>query len=74
MHLVGRLPATADDRALARAAALAGIEAPALSGYFQGPAASRGQLLGYAGVPAAAIGQAVARLAAVIEAASDAGA
>jgi GntR family transcriptional regulator/MocR family aminotransferase len=74
MHLVGRLPAAADDRALARAATLAGIEAPALSGYFQGPAASRGLLLGYAGVPAAAIGPAVARLAAVIEAASDAGA
>jgi GntR family transcriptional regulator/MocR family aminotransferase len=67
MHLVGRLPARLDDRAIARAAEGLGIEAPALSSYYQGPPAARGLLLGYAGVPEAAMAAAVARLAGAIE-------
>ena len=70
MHLVGRLAPAVDDAAVARAAAAAGVEAPALSGYYQGPAVARGLLLGYAGVPAAAMAPAVARLSAVIESAA----
>jgi GntR family transcriptional regulator / MocR family aminotransferase len=67
MHLVGRLAPDVDDRALALAAAAVGIETPALSGYYQGPAAARGLLLGYAGVPEPSVRPAVARLAGVIE-------
>jgi GntR family transcriptional regulator/MocR family aminotransferase len=67
MHLVGRLAPHTDDRALALAAAAVGIETPALSSYYQGPAAARGLLLGYAGVPEPTVGPAVARLAGVIE-------
>jgi GntR family transcriptional regulator/MocR family aminotransferase len=67
MHLVGHLPAGADDIAIARASAALGVEAPALSGYFPGPAALRGLLLGYAGVAEAAIRPAIARLAQAIE-------
>jgi GntR family transcriptional regulator / MocR family aminotransferase len=67
MHLVGRLAAGLDDRAIALAAGEAGIEAPALSSYYHGPAAARGLLLGYAGVPEPAVTPAVARLALVIE-------
>ena len=60
MHLVGRLRAGVDDRAIARAAAAAGVEAPALSSYYQGPAAARGLLLGYAGVDGRAVERAAA--------------
>jgi GntR family transcriptional regulator/MocR family aminotransferase len=67
MHLVGRFGPQVDDRAIALAAAAAGIEAPALSSYYQGPARARGLLLGYAGVPQAAVAPAVARLAETIE-------
>jgi GntR family transcriptional regulator/MocR family aminotransferase len=67
MHLVGRLRPQADDRAIALAAAAAGVETPALSSYYQGAAAVRGLLLGYAGVPEAAVAPAVARLAEAIE-------
>ena len=66
MHLVGRFGPRVDDRAIALAAAAAGIETPALSSYYQGPAAARGLLLGYAGVPEAAVAPAVARLAETI--------
>jgi GntR family transcriptional regulator/MocR family aminotransferase len=67
MHLVGGLPAWLDDAAIARAAAAAGIEAPALSAYYHGPPAARGLLLGYAGVPEAQMLPAALRLAAVID-------
>jgi GntR family transcriptional regulator/MocR family aminotransferase len=67
MHLVGRLGPRLDDHAIALAAAAAGVEAPALSSYYQGPAAARGLLLGYAGVPEPAVGPAIARLAEAIE-------
>ena len=60
-------PVGSDDRAIAQAAGEAGIEAPALSSYYHGPAAARGLLLGYAGVPGPAIAPAVARLALAIE-------
>jgi GntR family transcriptional regulator/MocR family aminotransferase len=72
MHLVGHLAPQLDDQAIAVAAAAAGIEAPALSGYYHGPAAARGLLLGYAGVPDAAVVPAVARLAQALEAATGA--
>ncbi len=36
MHLVGQLAPAVDDAVIARAAAAAGVEAPALSGYYQG--------------------------------------
>jgi GntR family transcriptional regulator/MocR family aminotransferase len=71
MHLVGHLAPAADDAAIAQAAAAAGVEAPALSGYYQGPPNRRGLLLGYAGVPESAMAPAVARLAGVIENAFD---
>jgi GntR family transcriptional regulator / MocR family aminotransferase len=67
MHLVGWLPRGAEDRAIANAAAEAGVEAPALSSYYHEPAPARGLLLGYAGVPGPTIGPAVARLALAIE-------
>ena len=67
MHLVGRLRPQLDDHAIALAAAAAGVEAPALSSYYQGPAAARGLLLGYAGVPEPAVGPAITRLAEAIE-------
>jgi GntR family transcriptional regulator/MocR family aminotransferase len=67
MHLVGRLAPGADDRAIAQAASEAGVEAPALSSYYHGPAAAQGLLLGYAGVPEQAIAPAAARLGLVIE-------
>ncbi len=67
MHLVGRLAPGLDDRAIAFTAAGAGVEAPALSSYYQGPAAVPGLLLGYAGVPEPAVAPAVTRLAAAIE-------
>jgi GntR family transcriptional regulator / MocR family aminotransferase len=70
MHLVGGLPGWLDDAAVARAAALAGVEAPALSGYYQGPPAARGLLLGYAGVPDAQMLPAARRLAAAINGAA----
>ena len=67
MHLVGRLAPGLDDRAIAFTAAAAGVEAPALSSYYQGPAAVQGLLLGYAGVPEPAVAPGVTRLAAAIE-------
>jgi GntR family transcriptional regulator/MocR family aminotransferase len=66
MHLVARLPPGADDRTLARRAAEAGVETPALSHYYQGPPAARGLLLGYAGVDQRATLRAADRLAEVL--------
>ncbi len=50
MHLVARLRPALDDRVIAAGAREAGIQAPALSTYFQGVATQQGLLLGYAGV------------------------
>jgi GntR family transcriptional regulator/MocR family aminotransferase len=66
MHLVARLAPGSDDRALARRAADAGVETPALSHYYQGEPAARGLLLGYAGVNRRATERAVERLAEVL--------
>jgi GntR family transcriptional regulator/MocR family aminotransferase len=66
MHLVARLPPASDDRALAQRAAEAGVEAPALSHYYQGAPAARGLLLGYAGVDRRATERAALRLAEVL--------
>lgn len=48
LHLVARLPAGADDAALARLALEAGVSVQPLSRYYRGPAPERGLLLGYA--------------------------
>lgn len=69
MHLVGRLPAGADDAAISLRAAALGVTAPALSRYYRGRPDRRGLLLGYAGVPATEIAAGVARLAQAFEAA-----
>ena len=66
MHLVARLAPGSDDRALARRAAEAGVETPALSYYYQGAPAARGLLLGYAGVGQRATERAADRLAEVL--------
>ena len=66
MHLVARLAPGTDDRALARRAAEAGVETPALSHYFQGAPTARGLLLGYAGVDRRATERAALRLAEVL--------
>jgi GntR family transcriptional regulator/MocR family aminotransferase len=63
MHLVARLAPGSDDRAIALRAAEAGVEAPALSNYYQGPPAGRGLLLGYAGVDGRTVERAAERLA-----------
>jgi GntR family transcriptional regulator/MocR family aminotransferase len=62
MHLVARLAPGSDDRAIAARAAEAGVEAPALSTYYQGFATEPGLLLGYAGVDGRTIGRAADRL------------
>ena len=50
MHLVARLAEREDDQAIEKAAMAAGIEVPALSRYFHGPATRSGLVFGYAGV------------------------
>jgi GntR family transcriptional regulator/MocR family aminotransferase len=50
MHLVAGLADGLDDRTLASNAKKRGIQAPALSTFFQGEATRSGLLLGYAGV------------------------
>jgi GntR family transcriptional regulator/MocR family aminotransferase len=73
MHLVGRLAPETDDRTIAERAAAAGVEAPALSHYYQGPARLSGLLLGYAGVEPHAIERAADRLADVFQPSSGQG-
>jgi GntR family transcriptional regulator / MocR family aminotransferase len=67
MHLVGRLAPDLDDAAIARAARAAGVEAPALSGYYRTGAVEHGLVLGYAGVPEWDLRAAAERLARVLE-------
>jgi len=55
LHLVGRLPASADDRALSRAAYARGVDAIPLSATYLGPPNASGLLLGYAAYPEAEI-------------------
>lgn len=69
MHLVARLRTHTDDRLIAAHATEHGIQAPALSTYFEGKATEQGLLLGYAGVDqdeihsaAKALAKAISRL------------
>ena len=63
MHVVGWLPAGADDVAASASAAANRVEAPALSQYYLGAAERPGLVLGYAAVPANEARAAVRRLA-----------
>lgn len=73
MHLVARLKDDLDDRRIARQARERGIQAPALSTYFQGEATSFGLMLGYAGVDREKILPAARQLTEVITAVSSNG-
>jgi GntR family transcriptional regulator/MocR family aminotransferase len=66
MHVVGWLGPGRDDRAAARAAAAAGVEAPPLSTYRLRPSRRGGLLLGYAAYPPPALREGVERLAAAL--------
>jgi GntR family transcriptional regulator / MocR family aminotransferase len=73
MHVLG-FPAEGksfDDEAVAAAAAKQGIVVPPLSRHYEGPEKRSGLMFGYAGVAPERIGPALARLAAVIDAAGD---
>jgi GntR family transcriptional regulator/MocR family aminotransferase len=63
MHLLGRLPASADDQAIAVAAATLGVDVSPLSAFYRGNPDGRGLLLGYAGVAEAEMAPALDRLA-----------
>lgn len=69
MQLAGFLDDTVDDGAVSAAAAQRGVEAPALSRFYQQRRRRKGLLLGYAGVPEAALDKALAGLAAAFDAA-----
>ena len=62
MHLVGRFDQRMDDRSVAGAAERLGVQAPALSSYFQGKPTASGLVLGYAGIDAGAIARAARKL------------
>lgn len=62
MHLVGRLPAGADDRRASAQALAHGVEAPALSSYGLAAERPQGLLLGYAAFSQADILEGVRRL------------
>ena len=62
MHLVARLKNGGDDRAISRAAGELGVQAPALSTYFQGQPYATGLVLGYAGVDRETIKRSTATL------------
>jgi GntR family transcriptional regulator/MocR family aminotransferase len=66
MHLVGYLPAGADDQAVSRHAGAHNVEAPALSSYALAPLRRGGLLLGYAAFSQAEIQMGVRRLAAAL--------
>jgi GntR family transcriptional regulator/MocR family aminotransferase len=66
MHLVGWLPAGADDRGASAAALAAGLEAPPLSSFRLRPARSGGLLLGYAAWPPAELRAAAGMLEAAL--------
>lgn len=68
MHLVGWLPAGADDLAASARAAAAGVEAPALARYVLETPRPGGLLLGYTALDAMQIGAGVRRLAAALAA------
>ena len=70
LHLVGRLghrlAGRLRDREASACAEAAGIDVPALSGFFHETPRAEGLLLGYAAVPEAAIEAGVAKLAAAL--------
>jgi GntR family transcriptional regulator/MocR family aminotransferase len=67
LHLVGRLPENADDRAASRLAADHGVEAIPLSWYADGSSRHRGLMLGYAAVSEAEIREGTSRLATALK-------
>ncbi|HET8675070.1 MAG TPA: PLP-dependent aminotransferase family protein [Blastocatellia bacterium] len=67
MHLVGRLPSGADDRAVSRKANKLGVEASPLSLYFIERARTSGLILGYAGYDEREIRKGVRLLAAALD-------
>jgi len=68
MHLVAKLAQDDDDGAIAKAAYDRGVQAPALSAYFQGRPYASGLVLGYAGVDGETIKRAAADLVQAIKA------
>lgn len=68
MHLVAKLDPTADDRGIAAAADRLGVQAQALSTYFQGQPNESGLVLGYAGIDTDMIKSAAERLVRAIDA------
>ena len=66
MHLVGWLPEGIDDAVIAKRAAQAGVDTPALSSYALEPLRRGGLLLGYAAVSEAEIRQGIQRLGAAL--------
>jgi DNA-binding transcriptional MocR family regulator len=62
MHLVARLDPATDDCAIAETAGKLGVQAPALSTYFQSQPSGAGLVLGYAGVDGNLIEQAANKL------------
>jgi GntR family transcriptional regulator/MocR family aminotransferase len=66
MHLVGWLPADADDRAVAQRARAHGVEAPPLSAYALGRLPRPGLVLGYTAVEDQELAAGVRRLAAAL--------
>jgi len=68
MHLVGWLPRNASDRAVAKAAAAAGIEVAPVSAFRLESPGAPGVVLGFASSPRPAIEGATARLAGVLNA------
>lgn len=67
MHLVANLANGVDDVEVSAKARLAGVEVPALSGFFRGANKRSGLLLGYAGVPEPQAVRAFARLVEVLD-------
>ncbi len=67
LHLVGRLPENADDRAASRLATAQGVEAIPISWYADGALRHRGLVLGYAAVSEDEIRDGTSKLAAALE-------
>ena len=67
LHLVGRLPDAADDRAASRLAAERGVEAIPLSWYADGASRHKGLMLGYAAVSEEEIWKGACRLAMALD-------
>jgi GntR family transcriptional regulator/MocR family aminotransferase len=66
LHLVARLPESADEAAIVRAARARDLGVAPLGAYFSGTARLRGLVIGFAGTPVAMAGEAARRLARAI--------